>query len=413
MIPWLSSVVLLLAGNPLSVILQFDGSLRHPSDPGVPTSSLGRMAACAACILVDGKVVQVGGKGLAVPVSSTMTSGEVEYEGLLFGLAGLLACSNLVISSDAQEANPGPSSEVLITVQGDCKNVMEQMSGMAKPRKLEGYHQRTVAFAQDTLPPHFRLDFQHVPRADNLLCDRVSARILLEQQETAYRSVCQELENLWKQTCKQREGDEKSSHPGRQALSQLFFSPGMSLIPLSQRPELYHGMARIAVSMNDFTMLLTIGKTFQDDLDSVRSCALKTPPPTTGGIGASTVAAFARQEISELLLLEAVMYQILALEALYRTKEAAMIRRKKRYMLSWFSAEARQIQERLLAAPHRIDESALLRLVSLNQSGNALHRAEEWPALALRWHERALQSQAWEETQVFWSNESQPAKDPI
>jgi ribonuclease HI len=392
MMPWIGVVVILLA-NP-SIILQFDGSLRYPRDPGVSTSDLGRMAACAACIRVEnGAVVKLGGKCLKGTVSSTMTSGEVEYEGLLFGLEGLQAY--------LEDASTAPLD---VTIQGDCKNVMEQMSGMARPRKLEEYHQRATHLIRFTLPPQCRLEFQHIPRADNLLCDRISGRILLEWEETAYRIVLQELEAMGKHTRIKQGEYPINNHTSLRSLLGRSFGPGTSLIPFSRRPELYRYMAEIAVSTGDLTSLLTIGERLQEELDSIRSLAIKTRKPAGGSTSdesKSTIAFAQQQEPFEVFLVEAVMYQIIALNALGRTKEAACRRRKKRFMLEWFAADALRVAERLAAPERIIDEPP--RLIQ-TQHANDTQRPEEWPSLVLRWHEEAKQSQAWNETRVYWSN---------
>ena len=97
MIVWLALRHVFLA----SLILRFDGSWKHPKDPEFPTSSLGRMAACAACIIIpkeqpggvhnivgDTAVALVGGRRLDVGL--VRGSAEAEYEGVILGLDGLL-----------------------------------------------------------------------------------------------------------------------------------------------------------------------------------------------------------------------------------------------------------------------------------------------------------------------------------
>lgn len=389
---FVGALALLLASTHPSITLRFDGSLRHPSDPGLPTSSLGRMAACGATIAVPGgPVVRLGGKSFNGPVSSIMTSGEVEYEGLLFALAGLRAY--LGDDDDAAGISRSPTvvNELLhISVQGDCKNVIEQMSGMARPRKLEDYHLRAVALIRDTLPRHCRFQFHHIPRAENALCDRISACILLEQQEAALREACTEIESLSLQVHASSHEGHQYKYPSVQNLLERFFSPETSLVPLSRRPEVYRCLSEIAASSNDFTALHAIGKRFEDELESVKASVRRNRQATTTGRGveAFTVKAFAGQDT---------LYQLIALENLGRAKETAMLKRNKKYTLERFESEGSLIRERLVA-PIRLN-GRTMPLQTLEQKSSASTTTTDASTLILRCHDNVQTSN---EARAVW-----------
>ena len=185
----------------LFLVLSFDGSLRSPRDPGYSTEGLGRQSSCAACLWDDnGKLLSLGGKLL----TSTKTSAEAEYAGLLLGLERLQSW---------------PRSSRLV-VQGDCKTVLSQMSGMSKSRKLDSLHQRALDLV---LSLDFdSVQFVHVPREKNELADEVCSRILWEQQKGTYEAALGDVGIL-----------------GVQEWFAKYATPDRSLIPHSQRPFLY------------------------------------------------------------------------------------------------------------------------------------------------------------------------------
>ncbi|CAB9519191.1 expressed unknown protein [Seminavis robusta] len=151
--------------------LQFDGSLRPPSDPGFATASLGRIGTAAAALsLIDHDAsgqqkptnpLWLGGK--ALPPGGLENSAEAEYEGLLMGLekaVELVGVSTVVVDK--------------IVVQGDCKTVIDQLKESSRPRKLEAHYIRAQEHLTQLLGEQqgpVVLEYQHIPRKQNQLCD--------------------------------------------------------------------------------------------------------------------------------------------------------------------------------------------------------------------------------------------------
>jgi ribonuclease HI len=217
----LAVVVVMLVGSVASaaaaavVVLQFDGSLRrcHSSSRGGGSDAW--ISTCAASISIDGRLHGLGGRRLltttTMPIQGKSSSAAgsrcssivAEYEGLLYGLEQLAKFLHEHHDDDDDENNNNnnsrdfinSSSTVAVLVQGDCKTVVEQMQGRARPRIMEEYHQRATAIIDQDIAPFFRgqrkqqqqsttnnnnnntnntLLFQHIPRAQNALTDELA-----------------------------------------------------------------------------------------------------------------------------------------------------------------------------------------------------------------------------------------------
>jgi hypothetical protein len=146
------------------IIVQFDGGIQKTDD-------FLQHAACSACIILESfdtkiigldtinvgpgrEIINLGGRSIIA--DATTTSAKVEYEGLVFGFQGLLSFLKWweTINSSID------ISKSIIVVQGDCKNVVAQMNGVARPRKLESYHQKCQAILRSELSK-YDIIFQH------------------------------------------------------------------------------------------------------------------------------------------------------------------------------------------------------------------------------------------------------------
>jgi ribonuclease HI len=369
--------------------LQFDGSLRHPSDPGVPTRGLGQVAACAACITYHDhqnkngdQVRRLGGKRLSV-----RSSGEAEYEGLLFGLDGLreyLALNGHQLIADSDHS----ATRLVVRVEGDCKTVIEQMKGAARSRKLAAYHQRASAAIRSLDGVEF--EFHHTPRQMNVVCDRACARISQYHEDEAYRNLLSDVQAIYSTRCENIQAERNSvvKSPGGSItkLIERHFQPYKSLIPYSKRPSIYRMMAQLAHSSGDFAFLLTVGERFQSDLlvATVRASSSTNPVAVpcfeekAGSVSTST---------RDILLLEAILCQIIALEALGRPKEALHLRRKKRYLLKVFEREVLLIEE-------FITGSSTIAVNGITNPGEDRSSccSESWTPAIVQWWEELLRS---------------------
>jgi len=116
-----------------SLVLQFDGSFRPPKDFGFPTDSMRKLPSCSSAILADGdeQVLALGGK--LIPFMPGMTSADAEYDGLLVGLEWL--------GKQEDDWWTKHASSKTLTIRGDNKAIIDQLSGSALPRKLLSKHE--------------------------------------------------------------------------------------------------------------------------------------------------------------------------------------------------------------------------------------------------------------------------------
>jgi hypothetical protein len=381
--------------------IQFDGAYRFPSDPGVSTSLLCPLAACAACIIVQDatthnntsddnhpeesrkKRIKIGGK--RIPHSVDLTSGIVEYEGLLLGLEGL---------SD-EDCSIMAGASVSVTVQGDCKTVLQQMSSCARPRKLSYYHERSKQILQDKLPD-CPIQFEHIPRIQNWLCDHVSAIIIEAQQQSNIHETVHEFECLVDCILQTKQNVDDADMNVWDSLVEPFlirnFGPEKSHIPYSKRPQFYRPLAKIAFSIQDYNVLLHIGEWFQREVKTVYP-------------GSSVKAARSKHH---LLTVEAITYQILALDLLGKNKDCTFLQRKNRFLLQTYKVESHTIQQELLSSC-----STTIAPMQLEQPCDSDDkRWSSW--LVKQWYCEALQSQSWHQDGVFWGSwMNLPDNEPI
>jgi ribonuclease HI len=388
---WQINVLLLslisCLGSSLQIVVQFDGSLRPPNDFGVPTSTLGRMAACACSIskitseFDEPCLLLVGGKGLEA--TSTSTSGEVEYEGLLFALKSLRTYLGTQDISVVE-------SITSIAISGDCKTVIDQMNGTSNSRKLDLYHLSALAEVDALLHERFqnapgqKLQFEHIPRTDNTVCDRLSASIILNQQKEALDGVCCDLLKHEKLGfCSMNTADTLDK----------WFLHQKSLIPLSRRPSMYRYIAEVEIRKKDYIGLLEIGRRFEDDVKIIeRNCLniKQRASDDSNKINASMITTSKAEAIS---------YQIVSLYALGRNREAAHLQAKCRFLLNQCSSIVLEIEEQLKETDDLPKHATISLLKDEMDDADRIHlrSRSDWPFPVQQWYNDMMQSRTtWE-----------------
>ena len=282
----------MIFGSIIGLVLYFDGSLRPPRDKGFLTQRLARMASCGAAVFSDdGTLLALGGK--SVSLTPDITSADVEYEGLLFGLEWLYRQWD-----DKQ-----------LIVRGDCKAVIDQLIGRAAPRKLLSKHDAAMELL-GRIGEHATVAYEHVLRKENTLCDAICERVMniKEQQEVSmFRNKIASLQES------ARNGAQQSTLTD---LVRWSISSERSLVRFSWRPTLYKEAALVAERIGDAIAMEHIGKQL--------ALEAKLWPPS---------------EAMESMTTNGILLQMRGLRMLNRHKEAKRLRSKHRYLLEHFATQ--------------------------------------------------------------------------
>ena len=123
------------------LILEFDGSFSPPRDSEFQTIT-SKLATCASCIYhstIDKQEIRqpiaLGSRFLSVHVG--FTSAHAEYDGLLLGLDWLVQTRKEFTLKQSNDSPRGEHyGEHHLIIQGDCKTVIDQLSGKSISRKL-------------------------------------------------------------------------------------------------------------------------------------------------------------------------------------------------------------------------------------------------------------------------------------
>jgi hypothetical protein len=196
----------------LSLVLQFDGSLRPPREPIVGftyTSVDGsyKLASCAAALHRtnnEGEEVLISLGGRLLPLIPGMTSADTEYEGLLLGLDWLIGELSSVDNNSILLELLGQDPTLII--RGDCKTIIDQLILRSAPRKVEvkyklateridtiqQLHQQRNQMAGDvslSLVPELSIRFEHVLRDKNRLCDAICKLTINHKQANIVEKI--------------------------------------------------------------------------------------------------------------------------------------------------------------------------------------------------------------------------------
>lgn len=277
-------------GSFFFLILRFDGSLRPPRDYGFPTEKLSRLASAGAAIIRDDSVVAVGGKN--IPLYPGITSADVEFEGLLMGLDYL-----------STEYKENESNDDILTVEGDCKAVIDQMNGAANARKLATKYESANSYLK--LLGFAEINFCHIPRMRNTLCD----------------SVCEEVINLLAEQSFQRlRASLKENETQMEDLIEDYVGD-CSIIPYSHRLVAYMEILERARLLTDGVGIQSLGRQLQLDAKVWPDCNGDYTKPC-------------KQSLLNLSL----QFQIEGMELQGDKKNVSKLRRKNHFILNQYYA---------------------------------------------------------------------------
>ena len=367
--------------------LQFDGCLRPPRDPGFPTISR-RMAVCAACI---GKVhhacnndsndcndnerysefhndhemtvIPLAVGAMELPVSIETTSQHAEYEGLLLGLEWLvefISCQNRneknmfdedFTGDDDGEVGKiplqqrGQNARVLLTIEGDCKTVIDQLSGKSIPRKLESLHQRAERLLDELGSMHIittdsdihsnvdgrsEAEYRHIPRSQNSISDSLCNNLMTIISAKSWISSIHQLEEAENQIMEQQLSSSQVS-TASSSLSEIFEAVTRNT-KYSLQPPLYQIVANLAVKTEDYKLLVNIGERLIEEESSLNANSNTRPRREGGDQGHGNSHTAGRTSTS--LKRIGANYQIRGWEGLGNEKKMRFLQRKYRVLLS-------------------------------------------------------------------------------
>mmetsp|Transcript_6349 Transcript_6349/g.9347 ORF Transcript_6349/g.9347 Transcript_6349/m.9347 type:complete len:347 (-) Transcript_6349:44-1084(-) len=293
-------------GSVFLLVVRFDGSLRPPRDYGFPTEKLCRLASAGAAIIRDDSVIAVGGK--AISLYPGITSADVEFEGLLLGL------DYLSTEYKENERNDG-----ILTVEGDCKAVIDQMTGVAKGGKLEKKYESANSYLNRL--GFADINFCHIPRRRNTLCD----------------SVCEEVINLLVEQSFQRlRADLKENEILIDDLIEAYMGD-CSVIPHSRRLVAYMEILERARQLTDGVGIQSLGRQLQLDSKAWPDCN-------------SDYAKPCKQSLLSL----SVRFQIEGLELQGDKRNVLKLRRKNHFILDHYCVAA---EKELLAKKSLLGET--------------------------------------------------------
>jgi ribonuclease HI len=299
----------------LSLVLQFDGSFRPPKDFGFPTT-MRKLPSCSSAILSDGdeKVLALGGK--LVPYNVGMTSADVEYDGLLVGLEWL----------GKQEDDWWTKHAVskTLTIRGDNKAIIDQLSGSALPRKLLSKHEYGQSIFENINKHFTTINYQHVLRHQNVLCDSVCCDIIQLSVSRILNAFQADLEACTNEAPSD-ETDKRKRKSTTSPLASLIQSylNDASVIPHSIRPAILQQLIGKAESLNDGFALVVIG----DMMESESKLWAYGGDEPIGG-----------SNCRELLLVQGAQLQMKGWSLLKKGKEADKVGRKHKYNLSKYGS---------------------------------------------------------------------------
>mmetsp|Transcript_37354 Transcript_37354/g.90787 ORF Transcript_37354/g.90787 Transcript_37354/m.90787 type:complete len:1040 (-) Transcript_37354:27-3146(-) len=305
-----------------TVKIQFDGSLRPPRDPGYTVVERS-LAVCSASISVPG----FKGMGTKIlPVELATTSQHTEYEGIILALEWLCEHSNREFLIEAlptylrNQSDSEGERRVSIEIEGDCKTVIDQLSGRSVPRKLQVLHQQATSLVETIKERfrsdgfHFDFDYRHIPRSQNVLCDHLCSTLAEAMVLQTYRACVGDLEAVERAVTSEEFVSEGKGLPNLDHILRHYLDQYKSIIPYSKRLHLYHRIASLARKLEDFEQLEKVGRRLCDE----SKCLI---PDSIN-----------KQNLNHAFQ-QGVRYQLEALEGMEREKEYARMKHKYRVLL--------------------------------------------------------------------------------
>jgi len=166
----------------IALVLQFDAAWHSER----------RIGACGSAVYVEnGCSTPVALGARYIPRSlDCSSSGAAEYDALLFGLTYVAGHANRLSATDSKVDASDDKHRICLTVQGDCRTVIDQMRGIASPNILKTRHSAACDLIQslnESLRADditFAVDFSLVSRDDNQAADAI-AGTAIEVVQTA------------------------------------------------------------------------------------------------------------------------------------------------------------------------------------------------------------------------------------
>jgi ribonuclease HI len=271
------------------VTLQFDGSFRPPKDPGRATLPR-RLAVAAACVSVEAATdstlflpfAAVGTRVLAVPTD--MTSQQAEYEGLLLGLRYLYDhWPDLMCKMTNNSSHDKRDVGVTLKIQGDCKTVIDQISGKAVPRKLQSHWNEAKSVLNQIVSREesLMLDVCLIPRRENGVCDNLCTNLMNIMTSKVWNDCISNLESV------NREAVETRMRPTSGAVNTiltLYLNAASSVIRYSLRACLYAKLAILAEQCNDHKGMIQVGERLWEEANLIEPNTIQSFPLKVLGV---------------------------------------------------------------------------------------------------------------------------------
>jgi ribonuclease HI len=302
-----------------------------------------------------------------------MTSALAEYEGLLLGLDWL--CEEM--PSRLRQKDKGPSSNILL-IQGDCKTVIDQLSGKSLSRKLQVQHRQALE-RLDRLQGIFdKMEFEHIPRSQNSVCDNLCANLMHAAASASWKNCLAELETVRGSTSTVQLSSRKNDNddnrtPLSDILNRYLESGSSSWIKYSIRPPLYSRFVTLAEETGDYRTLIQVGELLASES---QWHSLSTPLKARG-----------------------IMYQIGGWRGVGQVKKAMALERKHRFLL-----ESDVSMSTTTATPDEMLECVGTPIASWDQS-----ISQNWSPLLDEWWKTANDKVCWEEEASLWVDSPQAA----
>ena len=174
----------------LALVLQFDAAWHSER----------RIGACGCAIYVqDGCSTPVAFGARYVPRSLGCTSsGAAEYDALLFGLAYVASHAKRLSTVDSAGGASVDKHHICLSVQGDCRTVIDQMRGIASPNILKDRYTAATSLVKslnETLLADeitLAVEYKLLSRDDNRAADAIAGAAI----EWVQGSILQQFEVL-------------------------------------------------------------------------------------------------------------------------------------------------------------------------------------------------------------------------
>ncbi len=325
---WLSLLLFALLGSALATTVPsapqtthfrvgFDGCFRPPRDPGFPTIPH-RKAVCAACISMvhendtgNSTLLPLSVGARIVPVMMDTTSQHAEYEGLLMGLEWLVD-----FFSCQKNEKLGQTERCVLTIEGDCKTVIDQLTGKSNPRKLEELHGRAQDLMNELKAVHpLQAEIRHIPRDENSISDGLCNNLMSILDSKTWIESIEELEQV-------ANGDEDSLS-SQESLATIFETAAKTT-KFSLRPYLYDVVANLAMETKNHELLVNIGERMVEEEKSLAGKNNKSN---------------ALEKSATSIRKRGVIYQIQGWKKMEKPKKMKFLQRKHRVLLNDYDVD--------------------------------------------------------------------------